>query len=252
MTHFYDNIVQEYGPTHSDSSWNKGTYIMPDGRIFDIDNYALIAHAGGFVIPFFRNYMHPDEKTIRYYTKEKILENLISWRKALLTKGYDVHPKEQQMRLALVNYFINVYKSKHAIWNRKERYVDLSKVTGIPNIDENWYGRDVTLKSVLVQACNYDAIESARYRTITTSKFNINETFYDYILHEYEIFQIPKKVYDEKLEQYVDWKQNKWLISDKELRLKEELISICKEVPLEKRDQYCKSKIKIKRYDFID
>lgn len=71
--------------------------------------------------------------------------------------------------------------------------VDFSEVTGIPNIEENWYGRDVTLKYVLVQACNYDSIESQRYRTITTSKFNIYETFYDYILHDYQIFQIPKK-----------------------------------------------------------
>ncbi len=251
MTYYYDPIIEEYG-RGPDRYWNNGTYIMPGGKIFDVDSYASVAHAGGFVIPFFRNYMHPDEETIWYYKKEKMLKNLLEWQEALLTKTYNVNPKEQQMRLALVKYFINVYKSKNTIWNRNEGYANLSKTTGLPNIKQNWYGRDVTLKSVLVQACDHDAIEGARYRTITTSKFNIYETFYDYILHDWEIFQIPKKVYDENLEQYVDWKQNEWFVSDKELRLKEELTSICKEVPLEERGEYCRSKIKRKRFDFLD
>lgn len=252
MTYYYDaDILEEYGKD-PERYWNDGTYIMTDGKLFDVDNYASIAHAAGFVIPFFRAYMHPDEETLWYYKKEEMLENLLGWKEALLTRTYDVNPKEQQMRLALVKYFINVYKSKNTVWDYRKGYADLSKTTGIPNIEENWQGRDVTLKSVLVQACNHDAIESARYRTITTSKFNIYETFYDYILHDWEIFQIPKKVYDENLEQYIDWKQEEWFISDKELRLKDELTSICREVPLEERHQYCRNKEKIKRFDFLD
>ena len=132
-----------------------------------------------------------------------------------MTKEYDVNPKEQQMRLYLVRYLINVYKSSKAIFSWEKEYVDFSKVTGIPNIEENWIGRDVNLKSILVQACNYDSVERQLYRTITTSKFNIYETFYDYILHDYKIFQIPKKVYNEELEEYIDWEQPEWLISDK-------------------------------------
>lgn len=196
--------------------------------------------------------MHPDKDEIEYYSKEDLLKYLMSWRKALLIKQYDVNPKEQQMRLSLVRYFINIYKSSKSIWDWKNECVDFSKVTGIPNIEENWYGRDVTLKSVLVQACNYDAVESQLYRAITTSKFNIYETFYDYILHDYTIFQIPKKIYDENLQQYVDYKQSIWFISDKELRLKSELEAICKKVPLEERNQYCKNKTEMKRYNFVN
>ena len=40
-----------------------------------------------------------------------MLENLLGWKETLLTRTYDVNPQEQQMRLALVKYFINVYKS---------------------------------------------------------------------------------------------------------------------------------------------
>lgn len=251
MTYFYDDYVERYGKIPN-IYWPEGTYITPDGKLFDVERYATVAHAGGFVIPFFRHYMHPEREESLFYDKKYYLDNLISWEKSLMTKEYDVNPKEQQMRLYLVRYFINVYKSSKAIFSWEKEYADFSKVTGIPNIEENWIGRDVNLKSILVQACNYDSVESQLYRTITTSKFNIYETFYDYILHDYKIFQIPKKVYNEELEEYIDWEQPEWLISDKELRLKAELESICKEVPLEERKQYCRSKVKIDRYDFVD
>lgn len=156
------------------------------------------------------------------------------------------------MSLYLVRYLINVYRSSYSVYNNKKKYVDFSYVTGIPNGTENLYGRDRLLKDILVQACNYDSIESQLYRTITTSKINIYETFYDYILHDYKIYQIPKKIYDEKLEKYVDYVQPEWMISDKEQRLKDELESICKSIPIDERKEYCRSKVMVKRYDFLD
>lgn len=42
------------------------------------------------------------------------------------------------------------------------------------------------------------------------------------------------------------------MVPDKELRLKEELEAICSNVPLEERKSYCRSKIKIDRYDFVN
>ena len=155
------------------------------------------------------------------------------------------------MRLYLVKYLINVYRSKLGVWDRINKIVDFSQVTGITDAKRNSFGRDRLLKDILVQACNYDAIESQLYRTITTSKFNIYETFYEYILHDYKIYQIPKKVYDEQQERCIDWQQSPFMVSDKELRLKAELEAICTNVPLEERQQYCRSKVKIDRYDFL-
>lgn len=139
-----------------------------------------------------------------YSSKNEYLDILISWEKALTTRTYDVKLKEQKMRLYLVRYVINVYKSKHGIWDSKNEIVDFSQVTGILDTSRESFGRNRLLKDILVQACNYDSIESQFYRTITTSKFNIYETFYDYILHDYKIYQIPKKVYDEQTEKYID------------------------------------------------
>lgn len=147
MTYFYDDYVERYGKNPG-IYWWEGIYITPDGRLFDVDTYASVAHAGGFVIPFFRRYMHPERKEIAYFDKEELLGNLLSCEKALLTRTYDVNPKEQQMRLQLVRYFINVYRSKYSVWDWKNEVVDFSEVTGIPNVEENWIGRDVTLKDV--------------------------------------------------------------------------------------------------------
>lgn len=252
MTYYFDDIVTQCG-TKSENSYygREGTYITPDGLLFDVDGYARVAHAGGFVIPFFMNYTEPEREDISFFTKSEIVDNLISWREALQTTKYDVLPKEQQMRLELVKYLINVYKSKYAIWDDINRYVDLSNVTGIPNGTENLFGRDRFLKDVLVQACNYDSVESQLYRAITTSKFNIYETFYDYMLHDYRIFQIPKMVYDDNLEKYVFWSQPDWMITERELRLKDEVESIRRMVPLNERGQYCRNKIKVNSYDFL-
>lgn len=99
-------------------------------------------------------------------------------------------------------------------------------------------------KDVLVQYLDYSSIERLP-RTITTSKLNIYETFYDYILNDFKIYQIPKKVYDERLGMYVDRVVPEYMISDRELRLKNELDSICKTIPLEKRKKYYRYNKKI-------
>ena len=170
MTYYYDNYVESFGKRDKNDKkwWNDGTYITPEGTLFDVDGYADVAHGGGFVLPFFLSYTNPDEDELRYYTKEKVLKNLIEWEYTLCTREYDVNPKEQKMRLALVKYLINVYKSEYTIWDRKNGYVDLSYATGIKKETENFIGRDRFLKDILVMACNYDSVESTLYRTITT------------------------------------------------------------------------------------
>ena len=86
---------------------------MPNGEIFDLETYASIAHSGGFVIPFFNQFVHPRADILIYYTKEEILANLLKWEQSLTQKNnFSVHPKELRMRLDLVKYLINIYKSK--------------------------------------------------------------------------------------------------------------------------------------------
>lgn len=255
MTYYYDDYVEKHYGLQTGFDFPRGTYIMPNGEIFDLETYASIAHAGGFVIPFFNQFVHPRADILMYYTKEEILANLLKWEQSLTQKNnFSVHPKELRMRLDLVKYLINIYKSKYSIWDNINEKADISIVTGLPSYKDSndFYGRQRFLKDILVRACNYDAIESNLNKGITTSKFNIYETFYDYILHDYKIIQIPKSIYDEKTEKYIDWKQNKFFLSDKELRLRDELEAIKSCVPLEERASFCRAKTIKNKFDFIN
>ena len=70
MTNY--DYVEKYGvqDKNLERYWGEGTYIMPNGTLFDVERYASIAYAGGFVIPFFRHYMYLNEEDINFYTKE--------------------------------------------------------------------------------------------------------------------------------------------------------------------------------------
>lgn len=250
MTYYFDNLAaSSNGVQPGREHWNwapyrGGDYITPDGALLDIDRRAQNLHGGGFILPFFLNYANPSEEIMRYYSKKDMLENLYEWKNSLINEEfYNCLQKEKVMKLQLVKYLINVYESERTIYDRKNKYFDMSYVTGLPNPGEKcMWERNRLLKDILVQACNYDALESQVYRGITTSKFNIYETFYDYLLHDYRIFQIPKKIFDEQEGRYVDYSMPEVMIPDSELRLKEEIEAIRKSVPLEKRRVYCRCK----------
>ena len=252
MTYLFDDYVANTNGIQPGleewvfSSFRNGGYITPNGSILNVNKKALISHGGGLILPFFLYYANPSEETIELYTKDDMLADLLEWEDLLTNKKIpECSLKEQLMRLRLVRFLINVYKSKYTIFDDDKIIFDMSYTTGLPTDTTNSiWERQRLLKDVLVQVCNYDAIESQLYRGITTSKFNIYETFYDYILYDYTIYQIPKKIYDPKKERYIDYSQSKYLVTDKELRLKEELDAIRKNVPLEERHIYrrCKSR----------
>ena len=252
MTYAYDKYVEKYGISSKRKVYPLGTFITPNGELFDLGTYASTAHNGGYVYPFLRKYLDPTEKEIMFYSKDEILNMLYDWKSVLPHMNADVPKKALKARYDLVLYLINIYKSSHTKFDYENECVDLSYASGL-NLDyrEN-LTEDRHLKDILIRACNWDAIESQRYRVITTSKFHIYEIFYDYFLHGYTIDQIPKLVYDLTEERYIEYKQNPFFLSDKEQRLKEELESICRNYSLEERSQFVRQKKIPNRYEFID
>jgi hypothetical protein len=245
MTINYNKYADEhYGARFNGEWWlYDGVYITPEGEIFDVESHTKSTHCYGFVIPFFRAYLYPHQygDDFKYFTKEYILKTLLVEEKELPKKYVYESQEAIKMRLALVRYFINCYKSSLTKIESKEwedYNSDLSQVIGQFTDNQIHYGRYLLLKEILVQACNYDAIESQLIRTIITSKFNVNETFYDLLLMDYKIFQIPKKVYDEKEGKYIVWTQSDFFISDSEERLGKEIQAIRKQVPRNERYKY--------------
>ena len=152
---------------------------------------------------------------------------------------------------------------------------DLTEVLGVPisfdikrvKYSHDTYSRNITnellLKEILVRHLGYHSVESNWNKTITTSSWNIYEQFYNYLLMDYNIQQVSRfnydkekglyierpltedHYYDEKDEQgnVIDTKSvlmnlRDFLISDSELRLKDEIQAIKRLVPINERTKY--------------
>ncbi len=106
--------------------------------------------------------------------------------------------------------------------------------------DYYWYKKDLMLnwyKTVIIEYMHYHLIERCE-KGITTCDLKPYETFYNYLLNDFTIHQIPCMIYDDSKKMYVPYKQNQFSIPDSELRLKEEIKAIKKLVPLNKRSNY--------------
>ena len=93
------------------------------------------------------------------------------------------------------------------------------------------------LKEVIICYLGYHSVERTT-KTITTSVPNIYETFYNYLLNGFTIFQLPRMVFDEELKTYFEVKQNEFFVPDRQIRLKDEIASIRKLVPASELHKY--------------
>ncbi len=111
------------------------------------------------------------------------------------------------------------------------------------NHDYYWYKKRTMLdwyKTVIVQYMHYHLVERCS-RGITTSDVHPNETFYNYLLNDYEVHQIPRMIYDSSKKMYVPYIQSPFLIPDSEKRLAEEIKAIKKRTLRAERERYYRS-----------
>lgn len=240
------------------SNWDSGFFI--DSRNSEIvrTNVTKVDHDMDTLIRVFKEFYNP-LPCYAYCDKEDVIENLEYRIQNIISKDYNEISNEQYMCLKLYRYFLTAYKSKNTkMWENGKDVVELQETTGYNPIfeyaeyspwnifDEDGYGRrcmadsDVLeiLKSILVQSCDIDSLESSIPNTILTSKFNIYDYFYNYLLMDFNIQVIPKRVYNPSAEKFIDYKQNEFLVSDNEIKLKEEIASIKRLVKQEERYKY--------------
>lgn len=106
--------------------------------------------------------------------------------------------------------------------------------------DYHWYQKGLMLdwyKTVIVQYMHYHLIERCE-KGITTCDLKPYETFYNYLLNDFTIHQIPCMIYDNNLKTHIQYEQSPFLIPDSELRLKEEIKAIKKLYPLNERTRF--------------
>jgi len=142
-------------------------------------------------------------------------------------------------------FMLPIYEKRKKLYPRKENETIDEYNNRIPtNLKFNYqYEKYIDsmmvnlLKEVIISYMGYHSVERTP-RTITTASFNIYETFYNYLLNDFTIYQLPKMIYDKDKKMYIEHKQNEFFISDSELRLKEEIETIRKRVPLNERNKY--------------
>ena len=232
-----------------------GYFINPK-RTVGISEVSMLGelHNKAALIAIFDMYFNPDP-LVAPESKDFAIEKLEQYIDIYKQRGYNVNiiPENfySYLTYIMMDYFLQAYKSQNT---KVDNYtVDLTKTTGYKpqfeyGIDTRNPSRTIRslsmvdkleyMKSILIQYGNIDSLGSANEKTIYTSKFNVNEYFYNYLLMDFNVFTLPKKVYDKKTETFIDYTKNPFLESDKETRLKEEISIIKKYVTTEDRHKY--------------
>lgn len=90
-----------------------------------------------------------------------------------------------------------------------------------------------------VTTIGIDKIETHKNKTITTTKLNIYESYFNYLLMDYDIVQLPKVVFDKNKNSFEKVEQNEFSLSKLEdEKYKQEIELIKKMVPYKDRSKY--------------
>lgn len=96
------------------------------------------------------------------------------------------------------------------------------------------------IQDFAVQTLGFDKVETQSSRTITTSKESIYEPFFNYLIMDYSINQIPKIKYNNYKNTFEVINRNEFVEYSSERELEEEIQLIKKYIPYNKRNQYFK------------
>lgn len=190
---------------------NDAKYTKEYGRITDVDN-RLLRDLNMF---FYNCYQAPTFME-GFGQNCKILNEAEFYEK--YCKGKEKYQKQQNETNQQYNERFNQFFKYDYYWYKTKIMLD-------------WY------KTVIVQYLHYNLIERCK-KGITTCTLNPNETFYNYLLNDFEIHQIPRMIFDSDKKMYVPYSQSEFFIPDSELRLHDEIQTIKKLVPLKERSRY--------------
>ena len=204
---------------------SNGYYFSPNGELVNLDDLSK-REINNVEVPFIlktlKDFLILEHQ---FETKEMLIYNLFMYEKDIKNNYRNLSATEQKLFLEMINYLLKHYMRRKTVSNKGQSF----DVNGV-------------FKGMLVQSCDYDYVEGNKNKIITTSKFNVYEAFYDYMLMDFDIQQIPKRIYDKHERRYVEYSQSEFLVPESELRLKSEIESIKKYVPRHQRKEFFRSK----------
>ena len=90
---------------------------------------------------------------------------------------------------------------------------------------------------LLVQFIGFDKIETQKKKTITTSKKNIYEEFFNLLLMDYDIVELPRLIFDADV-QHFRWISPSFINAGVNREYENDIRLIKKYVPYEERQKY--------------
>lgn len=95
------------------------------------------------------------------------------------------------------------------------------------------------MQDLVVLSLGIDKIETQASNTITTTRLNLNEFYFNYLIMGYNIVKIPAISFDEKLQKFIKVEEKEYSIATFEDRkYAEEIELIKKKVPYKERPKY--------------
>ena len=201
-------------------------FITPDGKtIGERDQYGKYDHLCYMPNVLIYGILFEASKMTKEqffaYLNERRLDRLEHYE---YVKNKDEYSRQHTLlQLRLIDYFLNFYLP-HFNLNSSfmNKYLD--------------YDSDFSA-DYLVQLLCYDKVERLS-KTITTSKATIYEPFFNYLIMDFAIVQIPKVIFSEEIGDFGYYTSNDFIQFDSEKKAEQEVKLIKKSIPLEERPRY--------------
>jgi len=161
------------------------------------------------------NYLDEQRKKRMCNHKENIIENP--------ENGFDI--EHELFSFRIFDYFFKYYKQfGHLNSEFMKKYLDF---------DNQLYA------DYAVQLFGYDKVERLP-KTIATSRINIHEHFFNYLLMDFTIIQLPTVGFDDSIDDFNYIYPNPFIQSASEQEHEEQLILIKRSIPLNERGIFLK------------
>jgi hypothetical protein len=187
---------------------------------------------------------HPDIKDIYNENCKEIVLSIIQSKLEVYNYFIELVKRNQNPTEALLNYPDKLMeKYKNILSEQINRYNTRNEEIGLP-INGYYNGKLEFLKNYcfiqdfVVQAMNFDKIESMLQKTITTSKDNIYETFFNYLIMDFNLYQINSIRYNDNTGKFEVFDKNEFIQTGQEKELQREVELIKKLVPYKDRRNY--------------
>lgn len=146
---------------------------------------------------------------------------------------YDLYSQDMYEILRGINDSKSFIYSSFYDLNKKNKNVQ----SDLANLLKKYSDRSMA-SDILVRFCGLDKIETQIDSSITTSRNNINEVYFNYLLMDYSIYKIGKIVYCSDKNEFSYLSVENFHVMEKEEELGKEIEYIKKHVPYNERSKF--------------